>query len=156
MSNLFKTELGFIFNVPITSLLRLYLAVLVQHPWSPWKTEGTKVTSLSLGGMDEVCRAEMYLKTEQYVNGFGLRSVEKKDMRSKKSMKRWEEVEWRVVFLSITFGTLGYQLTYLAHVHPCFVMFSRVFLYAFYAYLVVLFHEWPMIYYTILYLIKFF
>ena len=36
------------------------------------------MTSLSLGGMDEVRRAEMYLKTEQYVNGFGLRFAEVK------------------------------------------------------------------------------
>ena len=36
------------------------------------------MTSLSLVGMDEVRRAEMYLKTEQYVNGFGLRFVEVK------------------------------------------------------------------------------
>ena len=34
--------------------------------------------SLSLGGMDEVRRAEIYLKTEQYVNGFGLRFAEVK------------------------------------------------------------------------------
>ena len=38
----------------------------------------TKVTSLSLGGMDDIHRAEIYLKTEQYVNGFGLRFVEVK------------------------------------------------------------------------------
>ena len=42
------------------------------------KNRGNKVTSLSLGGMDDVRRAEMYLKTEQYVNGFGLRFADVK------------------------------------------------------------------------------
>ena len=35
------------------------------------------------------------------------------------------------MFLSVTFETLGYQFSYLAHVHICFVMFSRILLYVF-------------------------
>ena len=42
------------------------------------KTEGTKKTSLYLDGMDDVRRAEMNLKTKQYVNGFGLRFADVK------------------------------------------------------------------------------
>ena len=42
------------------------------------KNRGNKVISLSLGGLDDVRRAEIYLKTEQYVNGFDLRFVEVK------------------------------------------------------------------------------
>ena len=42
------------------------------------KNKGNEMTSLSLGGMDGVRGAEIYLKTKQYVNGFGLRFAEVK------------------------------------------------------------------------------
>ena len=36
------------------------------------------MTSLSLGGMNDVRRGEMYMKTEQYVNEVGLRFADLK------------------------------------------------------------------------------
>ena len=77
MSNVIKRELGF--------LQRSYneSSVIISSSPGPTsmksiKTEGTKVTSLYQGEMDDVRGAEMYLKTEQYINGFGLRFVKVK------------------------------------------------------------------------------